>query len=1272
VNRILKYTCLERWRRGRWGGFVRAPSKRHSNTHYTSEVVGRKREMQRSLSLSTELRIKNPSELDDDDDDDSREFSKREEQEDMDLDSDSEKGKRSSMADANYSPRKVVAEEVATFERSANISANGGKPLQSGKNLKLEIDTRDAQASQEGLEPDANAVALEANYIMIRRAILEGKLDDVKTLVSKLGNDERVDLVNHVSGKDNFSPLMVAVSCDADKVDEELVRYLLENGARKDVVDRKGNTCIHWAAVQDQAALLKLLIDNKEDVALQNNAGDTPLHLASRSGKVSCCDVMLELFHSAEASDGDANAPNDQAKDSVKEEPKEKPKEGAAVQANDAQIKEDDGSGKPTLEQEQTAPVVDKAEASMNALLAQKVKEEDAASSKAKAAAELTARRQKDKSTTLSLLVESSQNDQPPPKELLLRNAEFQTAFDVAGSEISMDNVGSGTPAMVKAARIKHAEDTRKAIRNLFCRVSPFFKTLVLHHADCFDHIPYGEEGGRDIWEAPERLTAILQGISKDVDPESVTVSSDFEKASQDMLKRAHSDAYVDFVCNLEAEMRTAPVPFTPLIQRKVLNFEEKDLKKNEHCDTSFSPGSLRAALSACGAVCHAIDRVVGGLSRNSFCVVRPPGHHAGISGLLESASSCGFCIFNNVMVGALHSLAKFPDTIKSVAIVDVDVHHGNGTEEIVAKFNREAMEEQRRQGKSPKPPILFFSSHVFDAARSGTTTSYEFYPGSGQYNDPTGNIINAPMQPLWRRRGYRKNIDGRRSWAERFYFDHFGRQEFRRIIKERLSPALRTFSPDLVLISAGFDAGRRDVGNGRFLGKYCSGFDLQQQDFMWVAAQVSRVAQVCCEGRVVSVLEGGYGKPESLEAAQSLHIDRSSLARNCVAHVLGLVDQYAKLNEDEDLTDESDEEKQDQDTEEKLNSRRTRTRRPPKRFEGQPEGSRSSNRRTRRRGESSGESEEDTSSTAKSRKRKKPNVEKAAQAQKRDQALRYLRRVKTQFSEEPEVYKQFLVIMGKFKHGSIGVAKVIQEVKTLFQGDRELIEGFNAFLPPGFYVTYTDEDRIAKELADQRQAKSQGVIAILPTAQSESTAVGLSEKAPAATPVPAQTSSPTPSSAQALDVPKPHISMDAPSTSTSPASTSLAATFSSMAPVQVSAPEPALESMPDSAPVPASTSVPTPMPVTNTTSALNGTQAEAPALSAPATSASAISAMFPQHLPPVPGLDLPPRTSGLKYRAYPHQSSSNEKNDDSSEDKRAHMPDPPPPVANDDNTNNP
>ena len=200
----------------------------------------------------------------------------------------------------------------------------------------------------------------------------------------------------------------------------------------------------------------------------------------------------------------------------------------------------------------------------------------------------------------------------------------------------------------------------------------------------------------------------------------------------------------------------TLAVPFTPMVQRGMMNLLKlqqihqlqqqqaaalrlhhgshhhhhrhlgpgpagrRRIKDGKHSDTSFSVGSLPAALRAAGAVCAAVDTVVAGKARHALCLVRPPGHHAGVNGLLTdlaSSASCGFCVFNSVAIGALHALAEHPRQIRRVAIVDFDVHHGNGTEEIVRRWAA-AHRDDDPSGPTAGQSLFFFSTHLFDVER--------------------------------------------------------------------------------------------------------------------------------------------------------------------------------------------------------------------------------------------------------------------------------------------------------------------------------------------------------------------------------------------------------------------------------------------------------------------------------------------------------------------------------------------------------------------------
>lgn len=304
---------------------------------------------------------------------------------------------------------------------------------------------------------------------------------------------------------------------------------------------------------------------------------------------------------------------------------------------------------------------------------------------------------------------------------------------------------------------------------------------------------------------------------------------------------------------------------------------------------------------------------VLVGRNRNSFCVVRPPGHHAGISGLLEGGESCGFCIFNNVAAGALHAISDDKSLCKRCAIVDIDVHHGNGTEEIVRKC------------QDPSK-LFFFSIHLYDNDKKKKGSQvYKFYPGTGDEDDLALNIINVPIVPLWKeplsavdtvrthntRKKARAAYDGDESDSGYARSDSgsgsgsvppspgnprvptlpCGRLAYRQAIQDRLLPSLRAFNPDLILISAGFDAAKGDVGNARHeRGRERVGLDLEPEDYAWTTRKILEIADICCQGKVVSVLEGGYGRSPA-EGVQGL--DRSLFGECAVRHLHAMIDPY-------------------------------------------------------------------------------------------------------------------------------------------------------------------------------------------------------------------------------------------------------------------------------------------------------------------------------------------------------------------------------------------
>ena len=276
---------------------------------------------------------------------------------------------------------------------------------------------------------------------------------------------------------------------------------------------------------------------------------------------------------------------------------------------------------------------------------------------------------------------------------LTARNPQFETALQVAGCW------DGHTTA-------KH----RIAVRRCLFAADPRLRTLVLQHPECLLHVT--EEAHQ---EAPARIHAILRKLRtpKLFPPYELDISDAFERASEQAVGRAHTRQYISFLNTLAKQVSDSgdkgPVPFTPQVQKLVQLQSEAEIKDADKSDTTFSNGSLGAALRAAGSVIHAIDAVLGGANqthRNAFCCVRPPGHHAGANGLEESAVSCGFCIFNNVAIGALHALA----------IGDSDGHNG---------LRRSSMDDNYPPlGQLPQLQLVSASSEVANGSSATAAAS--------------------------------------------------------------------------------------------------------------------------------------------------------------------------------------------------------------------------------------------------------------------------------------------------------------------------------------------------------------------------------------------------------------------------------------------------------------------------------------------------------------------------------------------------------------------
>jgi acetoin utilization deacetylase AcuC-like enzyme len=332
--------------------------------------------------------------------------------------------------------------------------------------------------------------------------------------------------------------------------------------------------------------------------------------------------------------------------------------------------------------------------------------------------------------------------------------------------------------------------------------------------------------------------------------------------------------------------------------------------------DTTMSRWSFEAALRAAGSVCEAVDKVVSGDFRNAFCAVRPPGHHAGPRGIVRCANdpdggSHGFCFLNNVAIGAAYARSMYRNEgIRKIAIVDFDVHHGNGTEEIIRQLvpgvEKSVIRTPFAVGELGAPryrpwldetdvhDVFFASTHGYGPRGlefADTPQGGWFYPasGKGHISDAIKNpsVVEAPnmtdflSSQTWTRMGEDARANCCRilncglGLPGRDAVPGMQRLEVRDTYRQQILPHLREFDPDIIFISAGFDAHKKDSMNFGYVG-------MVEDDYEWVTEQLVRLANTCCNGRIVSVLEGGYKIHGGIV---------SPFARSVAAHVRGLSD---------------------------------------------------------------------------------------------------------------------------------------------------------------------------------------------------------------------------------------------------------------------------------------------------------------------------------------------------------------------------------------------
>jgi acetoin utilization deacetylase AcuC-like enzyme len=305
--------------------------------------------------------------------------------------------------------------------------------------------------------------------------------------------------------------------------------------------------------------------------------------------------------------------------------------------------------------------------------------------------------------------------------------------------------------------------------------------TLLISHRACLDHLtPAGHP------ERPDRLRAIEHVLAADAFEDLVRMEA--PAAAIETIALCHPMDYIEAI--RDATPKTGSIYLD--------------------ADTSMSPGSYEAALRAAGGAVHAVDEVMAGRADNAFVAVRPPGHHT------ETARPMGFCLFNNAAIAARH--AQRMHAAEHAAVIDFDVHHGNGSQDIFWADGT----------------TMYCSTHQMP-----------LYPGTGAVSErgEHDTIVNAPLRP------------------------GDGGSQFRQAFEARILPRLKDFRPDLIVISAGFDAHTRDP---------LANLNLVEADFAWVTQKLMEIADQTANGRVVSVLEGGY--------------DLQGLSQSVAAHVTALM----------------------------------------------------------------------------------------------------------------------------------------------------------------------------------------------------------------------------------------------------------------------------------------------------------------------------------------------------------------------------------------------
>lgn len=514
------------------------------------------------------------------------------------------------------------------------------------------------------------------------------------------------------------------------------------------------------------------------------------------------------------------------------------------------------------------------------------------------------------------------------------------------------DVCGEGVLDELKNRQGLSAKDLARKRGGAGGKASISAKTLIVAPPECLQHYtaPYPHERD-DEPPPPENVNRLRVLTDSEVGSlRTSAFSGDYELAWDQKSRRAtmadvikvHDWAYV-------LKLKNAT---------ECIEHPERDIRHLDG-DTTISGGTFDAALAAAGAVCHAVDEVMSGRAKNSFCPVRPPGHHAGPHGVVPSRrdpnGSHGFCLLNNVAIGAAYAMSVYRHAgVKKVAILDFDVHHGNGTEACVANTapSLDTFEFATPYGKGTQTfPVykpwcdetdrdnVFFAS-VQGYGPKGYGIGAFVYPGSGATCDTKqlSKHVDAEIDELNGSGDDGTSGDGKGVMSRggapitlgssdqdtlshieedpdgEFVYvgGEMPRTEGPRIIdvgipgpghhvpmwkrswRDKIFPALVKFDPDLIILSAGFDAHRKDDINFSYIG-------IQEKDFEWITDQVVQVANKCCHGRIVSVLEGGYRIQGNVVSA---------FARSVAAHVRALAEPNLQVWDPMDSKFERDREK--------------------------------------------------------------------------------------------------------------------------------------------------------------------------------------------------------------------------------------------------------------------------------------------------------------------------------------------------------------------------